>query len=70
MKNAAEATYSVFVGNIGMVKTNLEYGDAKKDFDLYVARSKSGKGKAAHESVSLWVRFNGCEEPIEEYNPA
>ena len=45
--------YQVVVGNIGTVTSTSNGLDANRVFNEYVARSKSGYGRASGESVVL-----------------
>lgn len=60
------ARYSVIVGNIGTVHEGSLLGVARATFNSYVADSKAGYGRAAHEQVTLM----DSGEPIKEHEPA
>lgn len=47
-------TYEVAVGNVGIVHVGNKVVDAKSVFSDYVRQSKAGRGRAAHEGVSLF----------------
>lgn len=48
-------TYQVVVGNVGTVYDGSNKEKALKDFNAYVAISKSGKGRAGGEDVCIIV---------------
>ncbi len=58
-------SYSVIVGNIGMVHEGNNEAAAVAVFNHYVRQSKSGHGRAGGEEVVMWE--NG--EPTREYFP-
>lgn len=58
-------SYSVIVGNIGMVHEGDDEAGAVAVFDHYVRLSKMGNGRAGGEEVVMWE--NG--EPTREYSP-
>jgi hypothetical protein len=45
--------YEVIVGNIGTVVSTHDLEDARSTFNVYVEQSKSGRGRAAGEPVTL-----------------
>ena len=55
--------YEVTVGNIGCVHRGSNKKEARGVFADYKRRSRSGSGRAAGESVTLWEDT----EPIDEY---
>ena len=57
--------YEVIVGNIGTVCYGLNKKATLKMYTEYVALSKSGRGLAGNEPVTMFT--NG--ELIKEYNP-
>ena len=57
--------FEVVVGNIGNVYTGTNQEDARDTFAEYKKQSKSGKGRAAGEDVTLFK--DG--EPIDEWHP-
>jgi hypothetical protein len=57
--------YEVIVSNIGAVHTGASLKDASAEFRDWVKISKSGKGKAGDEAVTL---LRGGE-PISEFQP-
>lgn len=59
------ADYSVIVGNIGTVRSDVTEEEARKVFADYVKQSKSGRGRAGSEPVTL---MKG-EEIVEEHTP-
>lgn len=61
--------YEVTVGNVGNVYTGASKAEALRTFKEYVRQSKSGRGRAAHEDVTLWHdSVGGHFEPIQEYS--
>lgn len=55
--------YELIVGNIGTVYTGDDRAEADRLFDHYVAQSKSERGRAGGEDVTLFE--DG--EPIREH---
>lgn len=47
-------TYEVAVGNVGIVYSGNKQVDARAAYSAYVRESKAGRGRAAHEGVSLF----------------
>jgi hypothetical protein len=61
------STYEVVVGNIGTVHRGTNLRDARFHARSYVDQSKSGRGRAAEESVTV-LRVTGSDvEIIDEY---
>lgn len=59
-------TYEVIVGNIGTLNYTNK-GLAKLDYNIYVKESKSGKGNAANEPVTLMKDGEIIQEYIPEH---
>ena len=55
--------YEVIVGNIGTVYDGNDLAEANRKFDTYVEQSKSGRGRAGGEDVTIMT--NG--EPTREF---
>lgn len=58
--------YFLTVGNIGKVADDLSSREALNTFDDYICQSKSGKGRAAGESVLLFAEGDDGD-PVAEY---
>lgn len=58
-------TYEVVVGNIGTVYSGTSKSDTAMTWIAYVDQSKSGKGRAGNEPVTMF-----CDgEIVKEYAP-
>jgi hypothetical protein len=65
--DAIPPRYSVTVGNVGMVWDGETYKTALVQFKEWKNASRSGSGRAADESVTLFDIVEG--EPVKEYWP-
>lgn len=66
-KGETNMTYSVLVGNIGKVCSEVSHDEAQRIFNIYVEQSKSGMGRARGESICIMVEQCGVEDIIQEY---
>ncbi len=55
--------YEIIVGNIGSVYRGADIKKARRTFNEYKRQSKSGFGRAGHETVT----FLENDEPVKEF---
>lgn len=66
--NLVSEVAEVIVGNIGTVYRGTDHGQAHADFETYVEQSRSEVGRAAGESVILFVDGEPVREHAGQYD--